>query len=81
MLVKPTHTRILLQQIEKLLASHEEDLSIWSVPAPRSAASSEAKESSKPAAANKPAKILKMASTAKGPKKVAAKLTTKTAKQ
>ena len=35
MLVKPMHTRILLQQIEKLLASHEEKLKIWSVPAPR----------------------------------------------
>jgi DNA-binding response OmpR family regulator len=30
MLVKPMHTRILLQQIEKLLASHESKLSIWS---------------------------------------------------
>jgi DNA-binding response OmpR family regulator len=34
MLVKPMHTRILLQQIEKLLASHEAKLSIWSKPAP-----------------------------------------------
>jgi DNA-binding response OmpR family regulator len=33
MLVKPMHTRILLQQIEKLLASHEAKLSIWSTPA------------------------------------------------
>jgi DNA-binding response OmpR family regulator len=89
MLVKPTHTKILLQQIEKLLASHEENLSIWSVPAPRSVASNGAKVSAKsaakksaakPAAASKTAKILKMASTAKatkaaakGPKKVIAK--------
>jgi hypothetical protein len=34
MLVKPTHTRILLQQIEKLLAGHEEKLKIWSAPSP-----------------------------------------------
>jgi DNA-binding response OmpR family regulator len=34
MLVKPMHTRILLQQIEKLLATHESKLKIWSVPAP-----------------------------------------------
>jgi DNA-binding response OmpR family regulator len=34
MLVKPMHTRVLLQQIEKLLASHEAKLSIWSSPAP-----------------------------------------------
>jgi DNA-binding response OmpR family regulator len=35
MLVKPMHTRILLQQIEKLLSSHEEKLKIWSIPAPK----------------------------------------------
>ncbi|MGA1983535.1 MAG: response regulator [Acidobacteriaceae bacterium] len=33
MLVKPMHTRVLLQQIETLLASHEAKLSIWSKPA------------------------------------------------
>jgi DNA-binding response OmpR family regulator len=38
MLVKPMHTRVLLQQIEKLLASHESKLSIWSAPAPTPAA-------------------------------------------
>jgi DNA-binding response OmpR family regulator len=37
MLVKPTHTRVLLQQIEKLLASHEAKLKIWSTPAPAKA--------------------------------------------
>ena len=42
MLVKPMHTRILLQQIEKLLASHEAKLTIWSVPLPTSAAASKA---------------------------------------
>jgi DNA-binding response OmpR family regulator len=34
MLVKPMHTRVLLQQIEKLLAAHEGKLKIWSSPAP-----------------------------------------------
>ncbi len=38
MLVKPMHTRILLQQIEMLLASHEAKLSIWSTPAPKAVA-------------------------------------------
>jgi DNA-binding response OmpR family regulator len=34
MLVKPMHTRVLLEQIEKLLAKHEAKLKIWSTPAP-----------------------------------------------
>jgi DNA-binding response OmpR family regulator len=34
MLVKPMHTKVLLQQIEKLLAAHEAKLKIWSVPPP-----------------------------------------------
>jgi DNA-binding response OmpR family regulator len=34
MLVKPMHTRALLQQIEKLLAGHEAKLKIWSAPSP-----------------------------------------------
>jgi len=33
-LVKPMHTQVLLQQIEKLLASHEANPGIWSVPPP-----------------------------------------------
>jgi DNA-binding response OmpR family regulator len=37
MLVKPMHTRVLLEQIEKLLAAHEAKLRIWSIPAPGSA--------------------------------------------
>lgn len=37
MLVKPMHTRVLLQQIEKLLATHESKLSIWTSPAPQPA--------------------------------------------
>ena len=35
MLVKPMHTRVLLQQIENLLGSHEEKLKIWASPAPK----------------------------------------------
>jgi DNA-binding response OmpR family regulator len=38
MLVKPMHTKVLLQQIEKLLAGHESKLKIWSSPAPAKAA-------------------------------------------
>ena len=34
MLVKPMHTKVLLQQIDKLLAAHEAKLKIWSIPAP-----------------------------------------------
>jgi DNA-binding response OmpR family regulator len=63
MLVKPMHTRILLEQIEKLLATHEAKLSIWSTPAPKSAAAAAApakkRASRQPAAkrgAGKPAK-------------------------
>jgi DNA-binding response OmpR family regulator len=37
MLVKPTHTRVLLQQIEKMMARHEANLKIWSTPAPAKA--------------------------------------------
>jgi DNA-binding response OmpR family regulator len=48
MLVKPMHTRILLQQIEKMLAVHEAELSIRSVPPPTPAAPSKA---AKPASA------------------------------
>jgi DNA-binding response OmpR family regulator len=47
MLVKPMHTRVLLQQIERLLASHEAKLKIWSAPAPGAAA---AKKAAKPRA-------------------------------
>jgi DNA-binding response OmpR family regulator len=35
MLVKPMHTQVLLQQIEKLLASHEAKLKIWTSPPPK----------------------------------------------
>jgi len=56
MLVKPTHTRVLLQQIEKLLASHEAKLKIWSVPAPASSAVDGAAKTAKRVAAKKTAK-------------------------
>ena len=44
MLVKPTHTRVLLQQIEKMLARHEANLKIWSTPAPKAEAAGGAVE-------------------------------------
>jgi DNA-binding response OmpR family regulator len=66
MLVKPMHTRVLLEQIEKLLASHEAKLRIWSSPAPTPAVAKPAKA---PAAA-------KRASVRKKPaKRVAVKAT------
>jgi DNA-binding response OmpR family regulator len=51
MLVKPMHTRVLLEQIEKLLASHEAKLSIWSTPAPKSTDAGNASQT--PASAKK----------------------------
>ena len=54
MLVKPMHTQILLQQIEKLLASHESKLSIWSVPPAASTASKAAKPA--PAKSSRPSR-------------------------
>jgi DNA-binding response OmpR family regulator len=65
MLVKPMHTRILLQQIERLLASHESKLKIWTVPVPTAATARS------PAAPEKPAG--KRAPTRKPAKKSAAK--------
>lgn len=59
MLVKPMHTRVLLDQIEKLLAFHESKLSIWSTPAPKTmtAPSKVAAKAAKKSAARKaPAK-------------------------
>ena len=75
MLVKPMHTRVLLQQIEKLLASHEEKLKIWSSPAPRLTG-----KGTPPAATKKTAKVVAKEPGAKRPglkasqKKRAAKL-------
>jgi DNA-binding response OmpR family regulator len=52
MLVKPMHTRTLLQQIEKLLASHEAQLNNWSLPVHKAAPGNRnAKPSTKKAAA------------------------------
>jgi DNA-binding response OmpR family regulator len=66
MLVKPMHTRVLLQQIEKLLASHESKLSIWSVPPP---AASTASKAAKPAPAkfSKPSRPSSKQPSAKQP--------------
>jgi DNA-binding response OmpR family regulator len=57
MLVKPMHTRVLLQQIEKLLDSHESKLKIWSVPAPATSPATN-KSVGKRAAKKKPVKKL-----------------------
>lgn len=76
MLVKPMQTRLLLEQIEKLLASHEEKLRIWSNPAP--AAAQPAATSKKSAAKKRPAKAAgskKPAPAAKQTKKAVAKRT------
>lgn len=64
MLVKPMHTRQLLQQIEKLMQSHEQKLKIWSTPAPKSSAAEKTAAGKAPheviggdtAAASKPAR-------------------------
>ena len=92
MLVKPMHTRVLLQQIEKLLTSHEAKLSIWSTPATRppvpataakpAAAGSGAKKTT--AARRPPAKrVVRKASTKKnvGGKSAATKAGVKAAKK
>jgi DNA-binding response OmpR family regulator len=81
MLVKPMHTKILLQQIEKLLASHESKLSIWAAPNPVTPAAPAGSSANKPVAkkvAKKAAPAAKKAAkrpapTAKPPSKVAKK--------
>jgi DNA-binding response OmpR family regulator len=82
MLVKPMHTRVLLEQIEKLLASHEAKLRIWSTPAPASAASklSPLKGAAKKAVAKKSV-AKKTAATKKAAKKAAAKKPAKAKKK
>jgi DNA-binding response OmpR family regulator len=70
MLVKPMHTRILLEQIETLLAAHEAKLSIWSTPAPKPATA--AQSATKKAAIRKPA-AKRTASKEAKPKKSAGK--------
>jgi DNA-binding response OmpR family regulator len=75
MLVKPMQTRILLEQIEKLLASHEAKLKIWSAPAPKlpvaTAAQKKAVAGKIPAHA--PTKKATKAAKKAAPKKTAAK--------
>jgi DNA-binding response OmpR family regulator len=60
MLVKPMHTRVLLQQIETLLESHQAKLSIWSTSAPTAATAvgkiGEARAAAKTAGRQAPAK-------------------------
>lgn len=68
MLVKPMHTRILLEQIEKLLASHEAKLSIWSQPAPAAKAAATKKA---PATRVAPKPVAKKSVRAKRPVKKA----------
>ena len=79
MLVKPMHTRVLLEQIEKLLASHEAKLSIWSTPAPKSTAPRKAARP--PAPVKTPLARKAPAKRASAPKKAAAKRAGKTAKR
>lgn len=85
MLVKPMHTRLLLQQIEKLLSDHEAKLSIWSTPAPKAAI---AQSVAKPAvaktnaiAAKKPAKRVKTKGAKPPAKKLSAKRPAKSSKR
>jgi DNA-binding response OmpR family regulator len=66
MLVKPMHTRVLLEQIEKLLAGHEAKLKIWSSPRPVVAKKVAAKKSVVK-------KVVKVAAKKKIVKKVVAK--------
>jgi DNA-binding response OmpR family regulator len=71
MLVKPTHTRVLLQQIEKMLARHEANLKIWSTPAPKAEAGGSAVEPRKGAKAAK--KVAGKRPAKKAAKRVAGK--------
>jgi len=73
MLVKPMHTRILLQQIEKLLASHEAKLKIWSTPAPAPATAASAARPLAPA----PKKAVAAKAASKGSKGKAEKTVAK----
>jgi DNA-binding response OmpR family regulator len=69
MLVKPMQTRILLEQIEKLLASHEAKLKIWSTPAPKV----EKKSAGKKSAAKKVSQVVPPRQTKAPVKKASAK--------
>ena len=73
MLVKPMHTRVLLQQIEKMLSAHEAKLRIWSTPVPKSSGTSSAAPQSKAVkAAKKVAKKTTVPKKATTPAKKAA---------
>jgi DNA-binding response OmpR family regulator len=80
MLVKPMHTQVLLQQIEKLLASHEEKLRIWSTPAPKTSRAGTATGSKKAAIKKTAAKKVTKA-TSQGAKPKAKSGPTKSASQ
>ena len=76
MLVKPMHTRVLLEQIEKLLAAHEAKLSIWSTPAPAAANAAAAAGRNTPKkriAAKSTAKVARAKKAAKKPRAKSAK--------
>jgi DNA-binding response OmpR family regulator len=74
MLVKPMHTRVLLEQIEKLLATHEAKLRIWSTPAPTQAAVGKAvAAAAKPAGGKAPKNRIKSKAAAKKGPRAAAK--------
>jgi DNA-binding response OmpR family regulator len=78
MLVKPMHTKVLLQQIEKLIATHEAKLKIWSVPAPpRSTATNGSAGAN--GTTKTPAKRATAKETAKGVKAAIKKSTAKAA--
>ena len=78
MLVKPMQTRILLEQIEKLLASHEAKLKIWSTPAPKLEKKSVGKKSTaKKVSQIVPPRKTKASATKASAKKASAKSTTK----
>jgi DNA-binding response OmpR family regulator len=69
MLVKPMHTRVLLQQIERLLAGHEAKLKIWSAPTPAPAKKATAKKA-----------VAKKVAAKRTAKRVAKKVTRRAAK-
>jgi DNA-binding response OmpR family regulator len=73
MLVKPMHTKVLLQQIEKLLAAHEAKLKIWSAPAPAKSLSANGSAGANGVSASKTAtKRASAKESAKAPAKVKA---------
>jgi DNA-binding response OmpR family regulator len=88
MLVKPMHTQVLLQQIEKLLAAHESKPGIRSFPPSTPTANKAARPASARSSASKPAgkrRAIKLAARRSGAKKSSrntpAKRAAKTAKR